>query len=73
MTLLLAVMTTEVVDAAGGCTCDGGVVSVVIVGVHPVLEPASAVGFSYGLGVAFQGHCPMWRDTSRRATLDAPS
>ena len=41
----LAVMSSEVVDAAGGCAADGGVVPVEIVGVHPVLEAASAVGF----------------------------
>lgn len=35
-------MPAEVVDAAGGCVSDGGVVPVEIVGVHPVLESASA-------------------------------
>ena len=34
-------MSSEVVDAAGGCACDGGVVPVVIVGVHPVLKVAA--------------------------------
>lgn len=42
---VLAVVSSEVVDAAGGCACDGGVVPVEIVGVDPVLESASAVGF----------------------------
>ncbi len=41
----LDVMPTEVVDAAGGCVSDGGVVPVEIVGVHPGLESAAAVGF----------------------------
>ena len=44
-TFELDVMPTEVVDAAGGCVSDGGVVPVEIVGVHPGLESASAVGF----------------------------
>jgi len=43
--LNLDVMPTEVVDAAGGCACDGGVVPVEIVGVHPGLEPSAPVGF----------------------------
>ena len=43
--VLLAVMPTQVVDAAGGCVSDGGVVPVEIVGVHPGLEPSAPVGF----------------------------
>ena len=42
---LLVVMSTEVVDAAGGCSSDGGVVPVEIVGMRPGLEPAAPVGF----------------------------
>ena len=45
MIVVLAVLLTEVVDAAGGWSAYGGVVPVEIVGVHPGLESASAVGF----------------------------